>query len=149
VSIVRKFQPEVRLKKLLAQPGGIRFASAIERADEIVESMRDEGMRQIDAKIEKLASFGTDDESLDSVYQIANEVFAEAGMYGLSEISEVARNLCQLVSARKPDISFPSQAIRVHTDSMRLLRSPTVAANAAMRKQVLEELRKLAEKYTG
>lgn len=148
MTTVRKFHPEVRLKRLLSEAGGIRAADALTAADVGVESMRDRCMQGIDAKIEKIALLVQNWErhAASQTYALANEIFSEAGMFGLKELSEAGLSLCELLGAHDAAL-IPEKAVRVHVDAMRALRSPAVAAEQAMRQAVLGELRKLSQRY--
>lgn len=143
MTVVRRFYPEVRLVKMLTAPGGIKAEDAIAKATLAVESIREESMVALDAKLTQLADGAGD---LDACYVLSNEIFAEAGVFGLDELSEVALRLCKLLMSSQA-ASLPPDAIKVHVDSMRLLRSPLAADSPAMRKAVLKELRKISAKY--
>lgn len=148
---VRMFHPEVRLKRLLAEPGGIKASEALARADQGIEDIRHACLVAIDRKIEEIAVLcaAPDDRSLDRGYVLANEIFAEAGVFGLSELSDAALNLCQLLAARDPDHTVPIEALSVHVQSMRALRTPAAEGSQALRASILHGLRKLNSKFTS
>lgn len=139
----RFFYPEVRLKRLLAEPGGIRVDEAIKRAEERIESVRGTCLLAIDEKIAAIAGY---DEGAAEVgrrcYVLANEIYAEAGLLGLSELSDVAHNLCEIISMSS-DGRLPKRAVRVHVDAMKALRSPAASENLSLRIAVLSELHRL------
>jgi hypothetical protein len=148
MSLLRTFHPDIRLKRVLSEPGGIKISEALTCAEAGVESVRAQSLSAVDDKIEEIGVHAatSSDESLERCYVLANEIFAEAGIFGLSELSAAALNLCQLLSARDRERAFPTGALRVHVESMRALRSPAVAENQALRETVLSELRNLAAK---
>ena len=147
MSVVRKFHPEVRLKRLLAASGGIRPQDALARAEQGLEDIRAHCLDAIDAKIEKIMNLAKDGEPgyLRQCYNVANEVFAEAGAFQLDELSAAAHSLCSLTSGPECD-NIPVKAIIVHVDAMRALRTPAMASNRDLRRAVLAELRGLASR---
>jgi len=150
MSPVCKFYPEVRLKKIVAEAGGLTAADAIDRAQRSLEEIRDDCLAAVDKKIDAIAALATTEvnASLERVYQLANEIFAEAGTFGLNELSAVAHNLCNVVSA-PPGRRPLGEVVRVHTDAMRALRAPAMASDQALRGAVLTELRNLGARLSG
>lgn len=142
---VRRFHPEVRLKKLLAEPGGMTAGEAIERADAKLEEIRGDCLSAVDDKLTELSALVKSDqpERGARMYRCANEIFAEAGTFGLAELSAAAHSLCSLL-ARTEDTKVPEASVKVHIDAMRALRNPDVAGNKAARAAVLSGLRGLA-----
>ncbi|ANP46773.1 hypothetical protein [Candidatus Viadribacter manganicus] len=144
----RFFYPEVRLKRLLKEPGGLRVVDALDRADAAIDAIRDDCLLAIDGKIAAISSAAKREGHPDARYTLSNEIYAEAGALGLAELSDVAHNLCELLSLeRKEDVS--EQAVRVHVDAMRALRSPAVSANGTLRRAVLAELHRLAARLAA
>lgn len=139
----RFFFPEVRLKRLLEEPGGMRVKDALNRADEAIESVRDNCLAAIDEKITAIGVYeeGSAEQSR-RCYTLANEIYAEAGLLGLAELSDVAHNLCEMLS-RAGEGRVSKRAVRVHVDAMHALRSPGVAANRQLRAAVVTELHHL------
>lgn len=150
MTTVRKFTPDNRLKKLMEAPGGVTAAQALGRASGNLESIRETTMAAIDEKIEALMTLAQSQQAgrLDSIYRISNEVFAESGTFGLAELSVVAHSLCSLL-ASADQAKVPAAAIIVHIDSMRLLRKPELAGNAAARGSVLAGLRNMNQRLTA
>lgn len=146
---VRFFFPEVRLKQLLEEPGGITVADALMRADDAIEANRDAGLRAIDDKIASIAAIEFEDcaGASNKCYALSNEIYAEAGMMRLSELSDVAHNLCELLSG-VVDEGVSRRAIRVHIDAMRALRSPAASSSRELRRAVLEELHRLTARLS-
>ncbi len=147
---VRKFYPEVRLKRLLAGPGGIRTQDALDCADRGLEGIRAHCLDAIDAKIEKIMNLAKSGEpgSLRECYTLSNEVFGEAGAFQLDELSAAAHSLCSLTSDSASD-NIPIKAIIVHVDAMRALRTPALADNRDLRRAVLAELRGLVSRVAA
>ncbi len=150
MSVVRRFFPEVRLKQLLASNNGIRADEALVRAGRNLDEIREACLLGVDAKIERLVELSAvgGEEASDQCYEAANEIFAEAGVFGLSELSAVAHSLCSLLSVTER-AKVPAAAIKVHADAMRALRSPSVAQHQKVRQAVLSELQTLAQRFTN
>ncbi|ANP45670.1 hypothetical protein [Candidatus Viadribacter manganicus] len=148
MSVVRRFYPEVSLRDLIGEPGGIKIGAALEQASANIEMMRDDGMAAIDAKIAKLQSLTANDnlDDLASCYPISDEIFAEAGAFGLTEVSRVAHSLCSLLSAESL-LLVPRQAVRVHLEAMVALRSAAISNSPALRTAVLAELTRLSARF--
>lgn len=140
---VRFFHPDVRLKRLMRAPGGIRVGEALDRAEVAIDSIRDDCLLAIDAKIAAIAAFNHEGTDGESRYVLSNEIYAEAGVLGLAELSDVAHNLCELLSL-EGHAAVSEKAVGVHVDAMRALRSPAVSASSNMRRAVLAELHRLA-----
>lgn len=150
MTVVRSFNPEIRLKKMLAAPGGVTAAQAIERATGNLESIRETCVSAIDEKIEQLMALAQSQGvgRLDAIYRVSNEVFAEAGAFGLAELSAAAHSLCSLLAVAD-QAKVPLAAIVVHIDSMRLLRKPDMAGDAAARGSVLASLRGMTKRLAA
>lgn len=149
MSVVRKFEPEVRLKKILNEPGGVTAEQAIQRAKAGLESIRADCLDATDKKIALLVELAASDEpgSGETMYRAANEVFAEAGAFGLGELSAVAHSLCGLIAAND-GVKPPRAAVMVHVEAMRALRKPELAGDKAARMAVLQGLRGVVSKFS-
>ena len=150
MTVKRSFYPEVRLKRLVGEAGGMRAADAVEQAALRLEDIRESCLAAIDAKIELVHGLAkvVDESGRARCYCISNEIFAEAGSFGLPELSEAAHSLCVLLSATERRAA-PEAAIRVHVDAMRALRRPEIAGNKMLRAAVLKELQTLTARLAG
>lgn len=150
MTVVRKFHPEVRLKKLLAAPGGISVSQALERAAEKLEDIREHCLAGIDAKVEQLVvlSQTRNEDNLETSYWVSNQIFAEAGALGLTELSAAAHSLCSLLSVEDQSV-VPQAAIAVHVDALRALRNPQVAGDKAACGAVLKGLQGLTSRMAA
>lgn len=126
----------------------MRIGDALDRADVAIDSIRDDCLLAIDAKIAAIAAFKPAGSDVDLRYVFANEIYAEAGVLGLAELSDVAHNLCELLSI-EGHATVSEQAVGVHVDAMRALRSPAVSASSKLRRVVLAELHRLAAHLAG
>lgn len=149
MTVVRKFYPEVRLKKLLAEAGGMTADRALKQADAGLESIREDCMRGLDIKIEEASIEAMLGEEADYafIYQRSNEIFGEAGALGLKELSEAALSLCSLLGSG-PRPAGVSRAVDVHVAAMRALRRPELAGRLAERQAVLQGLRGVSARFT-
>lgn len=144
----RFFFPDVRLKRLLAEPGGMRAKDALKRADEAIEYVRDDCLAAIDKKIAEIAAYQEGAAEVSKTcYRLANEIYAEAGVLGLRELSAVAHNLCETISLGTFG-AVSLRVVRVHADAMHALRSPAVSENQHLRRAVVAELHRLTARVT-
>lgn len=150
MTVVRKFEPEIRLKKMLDQPGGVSAEQALARAKQGLESIREDCLGATDEKIASLQALaGANDAGRsEKMYRLSNEVFAEAGAFGLGELSAVAHSLCSLLAANEGKAP-PRAAVVVHVEAMRALRRPELAGDKAARMAVLQGLRGVVQKFAG
>lgn len=148
MSSVRKFNPQVRLKLLVDQPGGIAAQDALARADAALGEIRDAGVVAIRNGIDALAAC-TCGHNGDwrHCYVIANDLYASAGALGYVELSAAAYNLCELLDIGKPESM--EAAIAVHVAAMQALLSPDISASPAQRDAVVQELQQLMKKLRG
>lgn len=130
----------------MAEPGGIATERALSMAADNLRSIEGACLAAIDSKIARLHESICDESAEQQCYALSNEVFGEAGVFGLSEISAIAHNLCSLLAAPRPGASCA--ALRIHVDAMRALRRPEIAASKTQRTAILCELRALASKLS-
>lgn len=140
------FYPEVRLRRLIAQPGGITAQSAVERAAGRIETMREaaadhmaEKVRLMDGIAAALVNGDRDD-----VYRASNDLMGEAGVFGWHELTEAALSLCDILA--KTDAPLASPLVRLHIQTLKALVSPELAGDAPARNAVLAGLRMMSKK---
>lgn len=152
--IVRTYRPENRLAKAIDLPGGITVAEALVRSAAGVEAVRAECMAGIDEKIAEIdaatcgQTFTSSAADVQRVYRLANEILNEAGVFGLTELSEAGRSLCDL-TAGWSNGGIEIDPIRVHVAAMKSLRRPEVEGDLAVRAAVLDGLRRVTAKLTA
>lgn len=147
---IKTFVPENRLAKMIKLPGGLTLAEAMGRAKRNLESVRDVCLSGLD---EKLTSMDCEMESdpspsplaLARIYQLSNEVFAEAGAFEQHELSAAAHSLCDLVSGDGPGLKS-WDGVRVHVAAMRVLRNPALAGDPAQRKAMVAGLQQVSSR---
>lgn len=148
--IVRTHRVENRLAKAVSTAGGMTIEDALEQAAQAVEHVREECMDALDAKIAEIDAVTKSGKAdVARVYALANEILNEAGVFGLSELSEAGRSLCELTSNCRDRASSDMEPIRVHVVAMKSLRRTEVAADTAMRSAVIEGLRALTAKFSA
>lgn len=152
---VKKFWPTNRLKQLVAAPGGICASDAVARADERLETISESCLAGIDAKIEEISALssargvGGDGRSLERIYQLSNEIFAEGGAFGRAALSTAAHSLCDLTGPGHEGDGAVWDAIDVHVQSMRVLRRSDVETSDQMCRAVLDGLRAVSKRSHG
>jgi len=123
---MRTFQPENRLAKLIKLPGGVSLAEAMMRANRNLNTVRETCLAGADEKVAAIEGVMTTETperaALDQIYLLANDVFAEAGALGESDLSAAAHSLCELTS-HDSAVLRSWEPVRVHVGTMRLLRS--------------------------
>jgi len=150
ISQVRFFRPRVRLTEMLGQPGGVSVERALARAERNVASIRDRCLAALDDKIAAIVAIHTERTSpaLEQCYELSNQIIAEAGFFGLDELSAVALSFCTLLS-QADRAGLPGDAVKVHVDSMLALRQPAIAEVESLRAAVLAELRTLTARLAA
>jgi hypothetical protein len=130
MSQVKRIHRENRLGKLLNQPGGITVESALRKASENLESMRestlsgvDERIGQIEAAWRKAGALPSPFER-DEIYRLANEIHGVAGVFGLEQLGEAAFSLCDLIDHLGEGDRWSAEAVAVHLSALRLFRHP-------------------------
>jgi hypothetical protein len=150
--VIRTHRPENRLAKALALPGGITVGLALSQAEKALDALRPDCLSALDAKIAQIdasasgASFSSTESDIEAVYTLSNEILHEAGMFGLAELSEVARSLCNLTDSLRQTATLDLQAIEVHIATMKLLRRPDVDSDPPTRAAVLDGLKQISVK---
>jgi hypothetical protein len=152
--VVRTYQVDNRLAKAIDAPGGMTVGDALQRATANIEEVRDECLSALDAKIAEIdaatarGAFKASPEEMARVYTLANEILGEAGVFGLTELSEAGRSLCELTSNWASG-GIDLDPVRVHVSAMKSLRRPDVAGSPAVRAAVLTGLRAVTAKLSA
>lgn len=153
---VKKFWPTNRLKQLVAAPGGLCASEAMARAEERLEAISGACLAGIDAKIEEISALsstrggGSDaTRSLDRIYQLSNEIFAEGGAFGRAALSTAAHSLCDLTGPGHTGDAGVWEAVDVHVQSMRVLRRSDVETSDQMCRAVLDGLIAVSKRSRG
>lgn len=132
---------------MMAQPGGLRVEDALSRANKALDLVRDACLAAIDSHIADLDAFvrGRSIDGLGAAYHAAKEIYGLSGTHGLSELSNGAHSLCELLSRIEGDDPVvPWMIAQVHVDALKKLRHPSLGADAPARIAIVEGLRMLS-----
>lgn len=149
--VVRKFHPNVRLRALLATPGGITASQALAAAGVELEVVRDQTMAAVDEKLDRMSAWlkaPHDGEFDAAVHRLSNDVMNEGGAFGLTELANAAHSLCVFLDS---GVRTPSRLkiIGVHVDAMRALRQPAVSGDASARAAVQRGLHDVVKRFAA
>jgi hypothetical protein len=148
MSKVKRIEWSNRLGRMLKDPGGITVRKALEQADENLESIREQSLAAIDARLEQIQACnraaGKDptEAAKAEIYAHANEIHGVAGTFGLHQMGEVAFSLCELVDRLRERGAWSSQGVEVHVAALRLFRTPNAKLDA---KQVIAGLHRVTD----
>lgn len=151
MGVVRRFYPEIRLKTLINAPGGQTVMESLQRAGAELELIREECMRDVDERIARMgeivsAPFGQEGD--EELHRLANDVLAQGGGFGLTDLASVAHSLCVFVTGH--DRSAARQTVaRLHVEAMKALRRPQIEENAAAREAVVAGLRQVVSRHAA
>lgn len=125
---VRHISYKNRLAKLVQAPGGRRIADAMAEAHANIAALEDIGLAEIDRAIAAVQQAAGAAEktpaSFDQVYAASNEMTGLAGLFGREDLGKAAHSLCELLDRTGAWERCPPVALRVHVDSLALLRNP-------------------------
>ena len=139
---MRFFQPEIRLKTLVTEPGGLTAATAVARADDRIEGLREGALKVIATRIDQIEALGASAANADAIYRLANQLSGDAGTFGWKEVSDAAFSLCRLVA--RENSTWPRAAINLHVVAVRALLNPELAERTAERQALVAGLRQLS-----
>lgn len=146
---VRKFLPENKLAKTIADPKGMLLGHAVQKAAANVEKVRDVHMDALDGKLDQLAEAATtamQSQSADDaakLYLLAREVLGDAGIFGLKQISRAAHSLCELMAAGDRH-KHQWAGVAVHMEAIAILRRGGKGAGGADIDSMLAGLEKIS-----
>ncbi len=138
-----------RLGELMRQPGGRSVVDALRGAEHRVDKNRDTFLKALDEAIGRLEAAGAQGEpsaQATVLYAAANDMIAMAGLVGFEALDEVAHGLCDLIDVMRAEGTWSDQAVRVHVDSVTLLRGLNPNDEIA-REKVLDGLRKVWTRF--
>jgi hypothetical protein len=121
------------------------------RADERIESIRDQCVDALDEKIEVMNRIAFAGAAPGQTYVLASEIFSLAATFDLVELSQAASSLCDVLDQAQaaPDMaqSGPAfgDAVNVHVAALRTLRGSDLSTEA--RVIVVNGLRRIAAKF--
>ena len=133
-------------------PGVGANAAALERAEGVVQSMKEAYEQRVEQEIQNLVTVyenmqavGTYD--LDLLHDRAHEIRGEAGTFGYNLVSDIGKLLCQLLSPLEEVDADDEQAIRAHLNAMQTVVSQKIKGSGPeVAQQVVEGLNAIVEK---
>ena len=137
---------ENALGKMLQRPGGILASDAWRKADENLETIRDDCLATIDrrlAEIEQLHRSRSDrpSDNASRLHAAAYEIKTLAGVFGHGALGEGAGSLSELVERMTDAGGWNVAAIDVHVHALRRLRQDQDDASS---RAVLAGLRQIS-----
>lgn len=117
-----------RLAKLVHQRGGQPMAVAVHAAETNLHRIQGDVISEIEAilaRMHAIEAAGSDVQSLDELYTLANSVIGMAGLFGMAGLGHVCFSLCELLDQLKSQHAQDAPALRVHMESLHLLRPGT------------------------
>jgi hypothetical protein len=149
MSIVRKFRPPNRLGAMIRQKGGVLAKDAIAAAEAGVESLREASLKSLDdTLVEMETRFGPKaDRSaavFEDLYVLCLKMVDVAGFAADVGVDKAVLSFCNLVDSCAEAGVWRWDAIDVHLNALRLLRSVGAQIPAADRANMLEGLYKVS-----
>jgi hypothetical protein len=146
---VRVIPYKNRLAKLIQQPGGKRIAEALADARANLDEIADLCLGEIDAAIGAIQGASKSPErtpeSFDTVYRASNDMLGLAGLFGREDLGRAAHSLCELLDRAGGWERLPPVALKVHVDSLALLRHPE-ALSPPQLAEILDGLVKVVQR---
>lgn len=137
-----------RLATLVHQPAGLSLDEAIVAADANLNLIRGTVVREIEVMVERMQAIGAapqtdlDAQSLNELYALANSVVGMAGVFGMECLGQVSFSLCALLDHMRSAAEIDGRALKVHMDSLRLLR-PGTLQDLAQQDAIVAALRRV------
>ena len=147
----RLVTPELRLTKLIAEPGGLTVAEALADAAANLESIRPGCLAEMTALLAKAeAQFGRMGEApgaaaVADLYSLAVGAIGGGEASGTPGVDEALKSLSDLIDALRARDGFDRAAVAVHLQAWRLLTSAT--PDEAARGEILSGLRAVVARY--
>lgn len=143
---VRKFRPPNRLASMIKDKGGILAKDAVAAAEAGVESLRessmaalDEALGEIDARFGKAAPERAT-ESFEALYLLASRVIDVSMFVADAGIDKAAMSLCGLADSCGAAGAWRWDAVDVHLNALKLLRTHGSDLPVEQRDAMLEGL---------
>lgn len=148
---VRVIPYKNRLAKLIQAPGGKRIAAALADARANLDQIADLCLAEIDAAIAAIQDASTaparTPQSFETMYVASNAMLGLAGLFGREDLGKAAHSLCELLDRAGDWERCPAVALRVHVDSLLLLRHPD-ALSPPQLAEILDGLAKVVQRTT-
>jgi len=149
MTAVRHIPYKNRLAKLVQAPGGKRIGDALNDAKANLAELTDICLAEIDRAIAAVQAASAAEtktaETFDEVYAASNEMTGLAGLFGREDLGKAAHSLCELLDRSGSWERCPPVALKVHVDSLALLRHPDALSPMELA-AILGGLEKVARK---
>jgi hypothetical protein len=151
MSVVRKFRAPNRLSMLVKAAGGVMAKDALAAADAALEPLRAESLAVLDAALAEIeARFGKPaaatraSEAYQDLYALALRIIDVSGFLPGSCVDQAAISFCALVDNCAEANVWRWDAVDVHINALRLLRTSTLGAD--QRRAVIDGLNKVSQR---
>jgi hypothetical protein len=137
--------------KLVLQPGGATMEEAVRAAEANLASIHGMLVVEVEAALERVQTLGEtlrdepDGRALDRLYEEANALIGITGGPGLRALNQVCYSLCELIDRLQASRVGNAPAVRIHLDSLRLLR-PGTAEGEAEQDAMVSALRRVVQR---
>lgn len=143
--------PELRLTKLIEEPGGLTVAEALANAAANLESIRPSCLAEMTALMERaeaeLGQMGEipDAAAVAGLYSLAVGAIGGGEVSGTPGVDEALKSLSDLIDALRSRGAFDRAAVAVHLQAWRLLT--ITHPGEAARAEILSGLRAVVARY--
>jgi hypothetical protein len=151
MSVVRKFRAPNRLSMLVKASGGVMAKDALEAAEAALEPLRAESLGVLDAALVEIESrFGKTaaatraSGAYQDLYTLAQRIIDVSGFLPGSSVDQAAISFCALVDNCAEAGGWRWDAIDVHINALRLLR--TADLSPEQRRAVIDGLNKVSQR---
>jgi hypothetical protein len=144
-----------RLAAIAFQSSGVSANQALKQADKGLESLRGPGLAAIDAALAEIeARYGHGapnrlGEPFEELYRLSAGVIDMAMFVPGSGLDDAARCFCSLVDLSHELDIRAWDAVEVHIEALKLLRTAGAAMSAAQRQSILDGLVQVTRKRVG
>ena len=155
MSKVRKFRIKSRLATLAFQPGGVSANQALKQAEGALDTLRGPALAALDASIAEIeARYGEHaanraDEPFEDLYRLSSSIIDMALFLPGSNLDDAARCFCGLIDLSHELDIRAWDAIDVHIEALKLLRTAGAAMSGPQRQSILDGLAKVTRKRVG
>jgi hypothetical protein len=154
MTTVRKFRPPNRLARMIKESGGLMAKDAIAAAELGVEGLREVSLAGLDAALSEIERrFGPgsnrESESFDVLYDLTMKIIDVGIFVADSGVDQAAISLAATVDSCAETGAWRWDAIDVHLNALRLLRTAGASLPEADRQAMLEGLYKVSHRKVG
>jgi len=131
---------------------GVTKIDAVAQASANVETLREDNMTCIDQNLEKLGNLlsstsSYSESAVQELYDTSNSIFGTSALFGLDALGRGAYSLCELLSQFELAEVWNAAAVKIHLDSMGVLRKLNSADDAAKAAEIVKSLFNLVQHF--